>query len=331
MRISKLPWVLLTCLTSAASLPAMDLVNNLEGPALGTMVIGEMSYGLSIRTGLQFTSPHSLTLKQCEGHHSPLVVRVFQVTYQGGATSAELTEVGQFVATSLGKADGDLCTPVIYEPAAAVLLAPDSEYLFLVEIHPAGGVQTLALASTREAGSMAGWTLISDWYFFPEMGFPVPVSVPLQMHLQGSIVEVGNRPPEVAAAEPSLAMLWPPNGALIPIEILGVVDPDGDPVTVRITEVLQDEPVTWPAPNRRTPDAVVNDEGLWLRAERLRSGSGRVYTVHFEATDGKPGGLSTGSIRVTVPIERKVSALDDGPTGGYYDSTRTSLSGETVR
>lgn len=333
MRITKLPWLLLTGLTSATPLSAIDLVNNIEVPGARRMVLDQIGYGLSIRTASHYTSPDSLTVRQYlfEADAAPLTIRVFHVAYPDGVMSPTLTVIGEFVPSGFGLIDVDLHTPVFYEPASEILFAPDSEYLFLVEGDPEGKAHELAQTDVTEAGSEIGWSLVSDWYFFGEEGFPIPLEAPLQMQLRGGVVEVANRPPEVASAVPSVGMLWPPNGALMPVEVLGIVDPDGDPVTVRITEVLQDEPVTRPAPNRRTPDAVVNEEGLWLRAERLGSGSGRVYSVHFEATDGKPGGVSTGSIRVTVPVERKVPAFDDGPTGGYYDSTRTSLSGETVR
>lgn len=333
MRISKLPWVLLACLTSATPLSAIDLVNNIEVPARQRVELDQMGYGLSIRTASHYISPDSLTLRHYlfEPDAAPLTIRVFHVAYPDGVMSPTLTVIGEFVPSGFGLMDVDLYTPVFYEPADETLLAPDSEYLFLVAGAPKAKAHELAQTDVTEAGSEIGWTLVADWYFFGEEGFPIPLEAPLQMQLQGVVVEVANRPPEVVSAVPSVAMLWPPNGALIPVEVLGVVDPDGDPVTVRITQVLQDEPMTWPAPKRRTPDAVVSDGGLWLRAERLGSGSGRVYTVRFEATDGKPEGLSTGTIRVTVPVERKVPAFDDGPTGGYYDSTRTSLSGETVR
>jgi hypothetical protein len=39
-------------------------------------------------------------------------------------------------------------------------------------------------------------------------------------------------------------VLWAPNHQFVPIAIMGVTDPDGDAVTITVTGVTQDEPVT---------------------------------------------------------------------------------------
>lgn len=104
-----------------------------------------------------------------------------------------------------------------------------------------------------------------------------------------------NRPPVCTAAAASPSTLWPPNGKLVPVTVVGVTDPDGDPVTVSVTSVSQNEPET---------DSVVTATGASLRATRLGSGTGRVYTLAFSASDGK-GGSCSGTVAVTVPHDQK--------------------------
>ena len=50
-----------------------------------------------------------------------------------------------------------------------------------------------------------------------------------------------NRPPTCAQARPSTAELWPPNHRTVSVSVLGVSDPDGDPVSITITGIQQDE------------------------------------------------------------------------------------------
>lgn len=64
-----------------------------------------------------------------------------------------------------------------------------------------------------------------------------------------------------------------------------------------------------------SPDIVILDADaqlLQLRASRDAAGDGRVYTIHFTATDG--GGNSTpGTCQLTVPRLRHIPAVDSGP------------------
>lgn len=101
--------------------------------------------------------------------------------------------------------------------------------------------------------------------------------------------------------------------------ILGVVDPDGDPLTITVTSIKQDEP-----PKVSESDLCPDAQGLGrstplLRAQRLGVGDGRVYHVAFTASDGK-GGTCNGTVTVCVPNEHFVGpCIDEGP---LFDSTR---------
>lgn len=109
-----------------------------------------------------------------------------------------------------------------------------------------------------------------------------------------------NAPPVCSAAFATPSTIWPPNGKLVPITISGVTDPDGDPVTLTVTNVQQDEPLS----RAGTPDATgIRTSSVSLRADRAGKGDGRTYHVSFEASDGQ-GGTCTGTVKVCVPHDR---------------------------
>ena len=58
-------------------------------------------------------------------------------------------------------------------------------------------------------------------------------------------------------------------------------------------------------------DAAVPGNQILLRAERAGNGNGRVYVVHFTATDGQ-GGNCSGTVKVEVPHSKNDSA-SEGP------------------
>jgi hypothetical protein len=127
-----------------------------------------------------------------------------------------------------------------------------------------------------------------------------------------------NDPPAANLARANPNHLWPPNHNLVPVEILGVTDPDNDNVTITISGVIQDEPVNGLGDGDTSPDAVIQGNKVLLRAERDGNGNGRVYQISFTAEDDS-GGTCTGTVYVGVPHDRKdLTFLDDGL---LFDST----------
>lgn len=135
-----------------------------------------------------------------------------------------------------------------------------------------------------------------------------------------------NLPPDCSGASPSLATLWPPNHKFVPITILGITDPDGDPIAVTIDSIFQDEPVlaNGEGAGATSPDGDgVGTGSAQVRAERNGNpgtpGNGRVYHIGFTADDGN-GGTCGGVVRVCVPHDQRPAAtcVDEGP---LYDST----------
>ncbi len=131
-----------------------------------------------------------------------------------------------------------------------------------------------------------------------------------------------NRPPDCTDAAPSLDTLWPPNHKFVDINVLGVTDPDGDPITITIDSIWQDEPTDTNGDGTFTPDGMgVGTDTAELRAERSGTketpGNGRVYHVGFTADDGI-GGTCNGLINVGVPHDVKDVPIDEG---ALFDST----------
>jgi hypothetical protein len=115
------------------------------------------------------------------------------------------------------------------------------------------------------------------------------------------IVSPLNEAPLCDGAMARPAVLWPPNHRMVGIAIVGVVDPDGDRVVVRATDVFSNEPVDAPGSGNTAPDAQLSP--LAVRAERSGQGSGRVYSIPFVADDGK-GGTCSGTVQVCVPHDQ---------------------------
>ncbi len=129
-----------------------------------------------------------------------------------------------------------------------------------------------------------------------------------------------NQPPDCSDASASPSSLWPPNHQFVPVQVIGVTDPDGDPVTITVNSIFQDEPVLSPGSGNTSPDGTgVGTSTAQLRAEREGAGNGRVYHVAFTADDGN-GGTCTGEVLVGVPKSQgaKAGPVDDG---ALYDST----------
>jgi len=135
-----------------------------------------------------------------------------------------------------------------------------------------------------------------------------------------------NRPPECDAAYAVPDTLWPPNHKFNEISIEGVTDPDGDELTLTVTDIFQDEPLDDIGDGATEPDGQgVGTDLPEVRAERQGTGDGRVYHISFVADDGED--TCEGTVTVCVPHDRRPPGdvcVDGGP---LYDST---ASGEVV-
>lgn len=136
---------------------------------------------------------------------------------------------------------------------------------------------------------------------------------------------VCNQPPDVSNAKPTVSCLWPPNHKFVAVGIVGVTDPDGDPVTITVTGVTSDEPtatVKGAGGTTHVPDATGVGTGTAnLRAERSGLKDGRVYEISFVADDGK-GGKTAGKVHVRVPHNVMKGTCNAVDSGQLYDATQ---------
>jgi hypothetical protein len=131
----------------------------------------------------------------------------------------------------------------------------------------------------------------------------------------GSTTHVVDAPPDCSAAAVDPPMLWSPNHELVPVAVMGLTDPDGDPVTVTVEAITQDEPVERRGDGHTCPDAGgVGTHAPSVRAERSGLGNGRVYHIRFTATD-PAGAACTGVATVCVPHDQAPggTCIDEGP------------------
>lgn len=110
--------------------------------------------------------------------------------------------------------------------------------------------------------------------------------------------------PVIIGVAPSLDELWPPNQKMVSVSLTVDVADNCDPMPrCEITGVTSSEPVIgdydWTTPDWEITGPLTVD----LRAERLDTGPGRVYTLTVQCTDAA-GNKSTKLAKVTVPHDQ---------------------------
>jgi large repetitive protein len=128
-------------------------------------------------------------------------------------------------------------------------------------------------------------------------------------------VNNSHTPPDASHAYADVGVLWPPDHKMAQVHILGLDNPNHDPVT--IDSVYQDEPTNGLGDGDTPIDAIISSDSVTLRAERSGTGNGRVYHVCFTVHD--PEQDATGCVTVSVPKSKKTDVAGDG--GSLYDST----------
>ena len=116
-----------------------------------------------------------------------------------------------------------------------------------------------------------------------------------------TVTVVDTTPPEInATAAPN--MLWPPNHKYVEVHITVTVYDICDPSpTLTFVSITSNEPENAKGDGNTVDDiAIVNDFTFNLRAERSGTGSGRIYTITYQATDIS-GNTAMTSVTVEVP------------------------------
>lgn len=198
-------------------------------------------------------------------------------------------------------------------PLTIVATDPDGHtpLTYAISTLPAGLIASVTSAGIVITGTPTQLTASID-----PLGMPITVTVTDASGAATTVtfrwIVIDNQAPVCERGRPSQA-LWPPNHKFVPIRVLGVTDPDGDPVTIAITGIAQDEPLDTKGDGRTEADGRIDGATAWVRAERTGvkaiPGDGRVYEISFTASDGRAGGTCSGSILVGVPHDQGQRSL----------------------
>jgi uncharacterized repeat protein (TIGR03803 family) len=114
-----------------------------------------------------------------------------------------------------------------------------------------------------------------------------------------TVTVMDTTPPTISDVAVMPNALWPPNGKMVDVAVNYTAADDCGAVN-NLLSVTSNEAANGPG-----PDWVIEDDHhLQLRAERLGTGTGRVYTVTLISTDNA-GNSSTKSVAVSVPKNQK--------------------------
>jgi hypothetical protein len=218
--------------------------------------------------------------------------------------------------------DGTDCDALTYDEASTLagtdLCQDRVVFIAIIDAFPPFGSSGFMEVLGIETFYIAGWDRYPPYGNEDINGDTVPDNAMVWGYF------LFNQLPDCSSAAASIAEIWPANHKMASVNILGVTDPDGDSIGIAITHITQDEPVNGLGDAHTFPDgAGVGTNTAQVRAERAEtrnaSSDGRMYHIHFEATDGK-GGVCSGLVNVGVPRDRRPGGvIVDG--GELYDST----------
>jgi hypothetical protein len=134
-----------------------------------------------------------------------------------------------------------------------------------------------------------------------------------------TITVVDNEPPTITFNGQTPSM-WPPNHSyhtFTAADFISSVSDNCDTLSVSDVDIIMatsDEPENAPGSGNTLNDIVIasNCKSIQLRAERVASGNGRVYTITFRLRDHS-GNTTTGTAKVYSPRNQGETPVDDGP------------------
>jgi hypothetical protein len=228
----------------------------------------------------------------------------------GDAFIAKLGPTGEVVyATYLGGSGFDQGFGIAADPSGAVSVMGATESSDFPKARPLpdgcvpqGGSPCRFVARLGPTGEKLGFSTLfgRTWLtIFDSGGGPIAAGPRGETYLLdgGPLVRfTANRPPDCAAAVVTPAVIWPPDGRMVPVAITGVSDPEGGEVELAVTSIVQDEPST----PGLADAAGIGTPNVSLRAARSGSGDGRVYHLRFTVAD-ELGLACTGEVTVCVP------------------------------
>jgi hypothetical protein len=134
-----------------------------------------------------------------------------------------------------------------------------------------------------------------------------------------TVTVVDNEPPVITFNGQTPSM-WPPNHSyhtFTAADFISSVSDNCDSLSVSNVDIISatsDEAVNAAGSGNTLNDIVIaaNCKSIQLRAERINSGNGRVYTITFRLRDSS-GNTTTGTAKVYSPKNQGETPVDDGP------------------
>lgn len=109
----------------------------------------------------------------------------------------------------------------------------------------------------------------------------------------------GAAAPVIASLAPSLSSIWPPNGKMVPVTVQAIATGSPQPACT-ISSVSSNEGSARPSGPQF---AITGPMSVNLQAERLGSGTGRVYSIVVTCTNSS--GTTSATTRVAVPHDQR--------------------------
>ena len=161
------------------------------------------------------------------------------------------------------------------------------------------GVATVNVTATAALGSVIPYSVFWD-------------GVLVQQSAVGTATVGDMTPPEILSISVTPNVLWPVNRAMVPVVVTVVAKSGGDDAPVcRIVSIESNEPV-----GRLRDWVITGDLTAQLRADRMGTGDGRVYTITVECVDSD-GNSVQASVTVSVPHDQRGPKWDHSKTKGH--------------
>jgi hypothetical protein len=147
------------------------------------------------------------------------------------------------------------------------------------------------------------------------IGISATDSVTNTTSCSSTVTVADTTPPGLSACSANPNVLWPPNHQMVDVVIRARATDTCGAATWRITNVTSNEPVNNHGNGHgnghgggeaiTSPEWIITGpHTLKLRAERLGTGRGRVYSITIQATDSSGNRSATKVVTVTVPHNR---------------------------
>src|SRR4051812_965317 len=281
-----------------------------------------------VRTASGYASPISIPAPRNQG--SPNGIAVGDVTGDGRADV--IVARSDFLTVAPGNSvfpqlpgGGISPTPVAYPSASDLSLVESADLdrdglRDVVALQDGDGVAVFLQQASGALGApsvfpVSSYNLYLKGMALGDVNSDRAPDVAIADHNEGLLIlrQVrANRPPDCSGVAGTPSELLFAHGAFATASLAGATDPDGDPVTLTVTGVAQDERLTGPG-DKTAPDAALgaSSREVSLRGERAPNGDGRIYRITFSADDGL-GGSCQGVAVVSVRRHEKRPAVDSG-------------------